>query len=535
MLNRSCILFVPDIHELITIKIPDHFAVVLLQNERQKTELLPSAEAQFFVDGGMNFGQYLKNQIMKILFLLLCCISLQAQDFNGNILAAQDGKIVFEHAYGYADFPSHTRNTLDSRFNLASVSKVFTSTAILQLMEKGKLRLDDTFQSYFPDFPFPEITVRHLLCHQSGLPDLELFEDLVKQYPDTVVNSHTVYEQIKKYNTQLNFKPGAGFKYCNNGYILLSLLVEELSGQSFGAYLQRYIFRPARMKHTMLQGPGQVSKHAYASFGVDTFSRVSELKRYKYTDYNNGMAIGASDIITTVGDMLLFDQAFFGCKLLTAASIQLALKPVHTEKQMDTMEGDGTGYYCMGWEMFDQPFYGRGVGHGGFKFGLATFYYHNLDKNQTIIGFDNTAGRSFGKVVTNALHVLNNQPELVIDTKKSLARVYTTTLVRKGADAAANELTTLKNDSAHYYLSEREMNRAGYEMLYDLKKPELAVEIFRLNCLMFPHSYNTYDSYGEALNKVGKKKEAIEQYERSIQLNPKNEGGIKALAEIKGS
>lgn len=471
---------------------------------------------------------------MRLLFLLLCCVSLQAQDFNGNILAAQDGKVVFAKAAGFADFPSHKRNTLDSRFNLASVSKVFTSTAVLQLMERGKLRLDDPFQSYFPDFPFPEITIRHLLCHQSGLPDLELFEDLVKKYPDTVVNSHTVLEQLKIYYKPLHFVPGGDFEYCNNGYILLSMLVEEVSGQSFGAYLQKYIFRPARMKHTVLQGPGQVSKHAYASFAVDTFSRVSELKRYKYTDYNNGAAIGASDIITTVDDMLRFDQAFFGCKLLKAASIQLALKPVHTDKRMDTMEGEGTGYYCMGWEMFDQPFYGRGVGHGGFKFGLATFYYHNLDKNQTIIAFDNTAGSSFGKVVTNALRDLNKQPLLEIHPRKSLARVYTTMLVQKGADKAANELATLKNDSAHYYLSEWEMNRAGYEMLYDLKKPELAVEIFRLNCLLFPLSYNTYDSYGEALNKVGKKKEAIAQYEHSIQLNPKNEGGIKALAEIKG-
>lgn len=472
---------------------------------------------------------------MKLLFLLLCCISLQAQDFNGNILAAQDGKVLYAKASGYADFPSRKPNTLDSRFNLASVSKVFTSTAILQLMERGKLRLDDTFQSYFPDFPSPEITIRHLLCHQSGLPDLELFEDLVKKYPDTIINSHTVYDQIKNYYKPLHFVPGGGFEYCNNGYILLSLLVEEISGQSFGTYLQKNIFRPARMRHTMLQGPGQVSKHMYASFATDTFSRVSELKRYKYTDYNNGAAIGASDIITTVDDMLLFDQAFFGCKLLKAASIQLALKPVHTEKHMDTMEGDGTGYYCMGWEMFDQPFYGRGVGHGGFKFGLATFYYHNLDKNQTIIAFDNTAGRSFGKVVTNALHVLNDQPPLEMHTKRSLARVYTTTLVHKGADEAAHELTTLKSDSANYYLSEWEMNRAGYEMLYDLKKPELAVEIFRLNCLLFPLSYNTYDSYGEALNKVGKKKEAIEQYEHALQLNPQNKESIKALAEIKGS
>lgn len=476
--------------------------------------------------------------------LLISCLSLSAQDFqllNGNILMAKNGKVVYSLSYGYADFPSRTPNSSETPFNLASISKTFTATAILQLMEKGKLKLEDPFQKYFPDFPYPDITVKHLLTHTSGLPDLELFEPLIKAYPDTIVSSHILIDQLKASHQVLASKPGDAFRYCNNGFVLLSLLVEKLSQQPFDVYLKEHIFRPAHMNETFLYDPTQkkfptqVSKHAYESFAIDTFSRVSDLKKYRYTDYNNDAATGASNIITTVHDMLLFDKAFFGYKLLTPASVEMALTPVKgsTEKVMDTMQGDGEGSYGMGWELFNQPGYGKGAGHGGFKFGLATFYYHNLDKNQTIVGFDNTAGPSFGTVVTNALRVLNNEPPIQHDFKKSLVRIYVSTLVREGTDAAATRLTLLKTDTAHYYLSEQEMNRAGYEQLYDYYRIDAALEIFKLNCLLFPLSFNTYDSYGEALNKAGKKKEAIALYERSILINPNNKDGIKELSKIK--
>ncbi|WP_343669114.1 serine hydrolase [Chitinophaga sp.] len=476
--------------------------------------------------------------------LLCSCLSLSAQDFqmlNGNILMAQNGKVASRLSYGYADIPSHTPNTIETPFNLASISKIFTATAILQLMEKGKLKLDDSFQQYFPDFPYPNVTIKHLLTHTSGLPDLELFESLIKQYPDTIISSHIVIDQLKTAKWPLAFKPGDQFRYCNNGFVLLSLLVEQISDEPFEKYLQDHIFNRAHMYETFVYDPTknelptQVTKHAYASFAIDTLSRTSDVARYRYTDYNNDAATGASNIITTVNDMLLFDRAFFGYKLLKPATVALALTPVKgsTNKVMDTMQGEGESAHGMGWELFDQPGYGKGAGHGGFKFGLATFYYHNLDKNQTIIAFDNTAAPSFGAIVTNALRILNNKAPKPIDNKKSLARIYVTTLVKEGADAAATQLSLLKTDTVHYYLSEWEMNRAGYEQLYDYYRIDAALEIFKLNCLLFPLSSNTYDSYGEALNKAGKKKEAIALYERSILINPNNKDGIKALNQIK--
>ncbi|SFW85659.1 serine hydrolase domain-containing protein [Chitinophaga sancti] len=488
-------------------------------------------------------------KFILITAFLFSCLSLCAQDFqllNGNILMAKNGKVVHRLSYGYADFPSRTPNNIETPYNLASISKTFTATAILQLMEKGKLKLDDPFQQYFPEFPFPDITIKHLLSHTSGLPDLELFEPLIRQYPDTIVSSHILIGQLIASHCIPAFKPGDEFRYCNNGFVLLSLLVEKISQQSFEEYLQDHIFRPAHMYASFLYDPtgnkfpAQVSKHVYESFAIDTLSRVRDLKRYRYTDYNNDAATGASNIITTVQDMLLFDKAFFGFKLLKPATVQLAITPVklnngtyHTEKVMDTMEGEGEGSYGLGWELFDQPAYGKGVGHGGFKFGLATFYYHNLDNNQTIIAFDNTAAPSFGAVVTNAQRIMNDQEPITRDYKKSLARIYVTTLIKEGTDAAATQLTLLQTDTAHYYLSELEMNKAGYEQLYDYYRIDAALEIFKLNCLLFPRSFNTYDSYGEALNKAGKKKEAIALYERSILINPGNEGGIKELSKIK--
>src|SRR5215213_5093751 len=103
---------------------------------------------------------------------------------NGNVLVTQDGRVVYERSFGFADIAGRIPNTPDSKFQTASVAKVFTSTAVLQLQEKGKLKLEDTVVKHLPDFPFPTITLRHLLSHTSGLPDLEMYELLVKQNPD---------------------------------------------------------------------------------------------------------------------------------------------------------------------------------------------------------------------------------------------------------------------------------------------------------------------------------------------------------------
>lgn len=119
-------------------------------------------------------------------------------EINGRALIAENGKVVYEKSFGYADVEARKLNTKDTEFQLASIAKTFTAIAVLQLKEKGKLGLDDKFVKHFPDFPYPEITIRHLLSHTSGLPDYELFDKLIKENPDRVFENKDIIPAMKQ-------------------------------------------------------------------------------------------------------------------------------------------------------------------------------------------------------------------------------------------------------------------------------------------------------------------------------------------------
>ncbi|MCF0074967.1 beta-lactamase family protein [Dyadobacter sp. CY261] len=469
---------------------------------------------------------------------------------NGNILVAENGRAVVNFSSGYADFRTQKPNTPTSHFNLASISKVITATAVLQLRDKGKFSLDDAVIQYLPDFPYNDIKIRHLLTHTSGLPDLELFEALVKNYPDTIITNRNVLPELRSWKRALYFKPGDEFRYCNTEYNVLALLVEKAGGMPFQAYLAKYIFAPAGMKDTYLTGPAnqkadilvaqpQMKPHP----GYDsTFVAVDSIKRFRYLTYNNSGTIGQGGVMSTTTDMLRFDQAYFNGKLLKASTMQEAMTPVklnngtvHYADRMDTMDGEGKMAYGLGWEIFEQANFGKSVGHGGFKFGLATFYLHNLAKNQTIIGFDNTAGSEFGRFITSALSLLNNKPPMVFRTSRSLVTLYGMSLVKAGADHAAAVFNANKANTTAYYLSEGEMNDLGYNLFYMTSMPghrDMALEVFKLATFIFPNSYNTYDSYGQLLKDSGKKQDAILMYKKSIELNPDNQDGKRVLSQL---
>jgi CubicO group peptidase (beta-lactamase class C family) len=505
---------------------------------------------------------------LRFYFLLLLCLLpalIQAQpktiqtyfddlgrrgQHNGNFLVADQGRVVINFSSGYANFSTKTLNSTGSHFNLASISKVITATAILQMRDRAKLQLDEPVAQYLPGFPFKDITIRHLLTHTSGLPDLELFEDLVKQFPDTIITNRDILPELIKWKRGLYFKPGDDFRYCNTEYNVLALLVEKTSGMAFTAYLKKYIFGPAGMGDTYLSIPSIKQKKGGLTAqpqmklhpGYDsTFTAVDSTTRYKYLTYNNSGTLGQGSVMSTTADMLEFDDAYFNGKLLAATTINEAMTPLKLNngttpnQHMDTMDGEGSMTFGLGWEIFEQPLYGKSVGHGGFKFGLATFYLHNLEKNQTIIGFDNTAGSEFGRFIASVLALLNGGQPMVFRTSKSLVTLYGTALVKQGADHAAAVFNSEKANKTGYYLNEGEMNDLGYNLYYMSAfegHKEMGLEVFKMATFIFADSYNTYDSYGQLLKDMGKTDDAIMMYQKSILLNPENEDGKRVLDEL---
>ncbi|MCC6287970.1 MAG: serine hydrolase [Chitinophagaceae bacterium] len=461
---------------------------------------------------------------------------------NGNVLVAEKGLPIYQKSFGFSNFKTRALNNENSGFSLASVSKIFTSTAILQLKEKGNLKLDDLVTKYFPDFPYSEITIRHLLTHTSGLPEIEIFRQQVKENPNRVFTNKDFLPTLKKINQPLSFKPNDKYQYTNANYILLALLVEKISGLTFQEYLQKNIFSPAKMTSTYFQkditqmeNKNRVVDYDYPFLFSAEPENVDSVKKYKVRMLNLSGFVGNGNIISTTGDMLKFDQALYTSKLITQASLTEAFTPnkLNNGQLTQTVFGGEKASYGLGWFIASDSSKGKIVGHTGGVPGALSILVRNIDKKQTVILFDNTFSKSLHQNGLNAMNILNNKPVSI--SKQSLTQTYGSTLVEKGVDAAFIKFQELRDDSLHYYLSEEDMNDLGLQLLYGPVfngHNELALEVLKQNTLLFPNGFNTYDSYGEALAKVGKKNEAIFMYRKSLKLNPGNEGGKKMLEEL---
>lgn len=464
------------------------------------------------------------------------------QQFSGNVLVIENNKIVYEKSVGFADYPNQIRNTSSIRFPIASISKLFTATAILQLKEKGSLTISDAVVKYLPAFPYPDITIRHLLSHTSGLPPYNAFFDKVRAAnPDKVFTNSDFLPGLAANQQPLIYQPGDKGNYDNINYLVLALIVEKVSGISYKDYIERNILQPAGMKQTILLPlPEQFNRtdiqnfafphvylHPYDSLPIKSNS-IPYVKEYWHAYGFTGFG----DYVSTTRDLWKFDQALYKHVLLQQQTLNEAFVPVKLNN------GDNNpGEFGLGWEMEKDSSLGKLVYHSGAAMGLSSNILRNVSRHQTVIIFDN-AHFNAHENATNLMLLLNGRK--VDLPKKSIAKVYGSVLLHKGAAAANEILETLKQDTAHYFLTEDEMNSLGYDFMgnsnpYHLPEshffPE-AVETLKTNVTLFPNSWNAYDSYAEALMAAGQKSEAIKMYKKSIELNPANENGKKMLQKL---
>jgi CubicO group peptidase (beta-lactamase class C family) len=471
------------------------------------------------------------------------CKTLQQYgQINGGVLVARQGNILYKKSFGMSDFENKTFNDDKTGFTLASVSKILTSTAILQLRDKHKLRLDDPVVKYIHDFPYPGITIRNLLSHTSGLPDYELYEKQINNNPDKVFTNEDILPSLKMWKKPLRFSPGEKWDYSNTNFCLLALLTEKVSGMSFQKYLQKYIFNPAQMSATYFatdlahaNDKRRAINYEYPYLYSDRLQNVDSIKAYRWRTYNAMGFVGQGNIITTTEDMLKFDNMLYSGKILKLSTLNEAFLPTKLKngKIAEVSTGIGKASYGLGWFILADTGAGKIVWHTGGQPGALSVFIRNITKKQTVIMFDNAFNRSLYGNGFNIIAILNNKP--VIFRKESLTRKYSHFLINDGVDAAFCKFQSLKADSAHYYLSEDDMNELGLQLLYAAtfkNHNELSLEVLKLNTLFFSDSFNTYDSYGEALAKNKKTEDAIFMYEKSIKLNPANESGKQALKQL---
>lgn len=252
--------------------------------------------------------------------------------FSGAVMVVRDGKLLLSKGYGMANEAQHIPNTPQTPFRLASVTKQFTAVAILILQNQGKLNIHDPICTYLPECPlaWQDITIRHLLNHTSGIPDYTMFDS----FEHTEMMTTSPNELIARFiNEPLVFLPGQGYAYSNSGYVLLGVIIEEASGQTYENFIQTHIFEPLNMTSSgydhstgMLQdvATGYITGTQEASF------------------LNVSTLYSAGALYSTVEDLYRWDQSFYTEKLLPRALIEEMYTPT------DTGEGYGSGY---GWKI----------------------------------------------------------------------------------------------------------------------------------------------------------------------------------------
>jgi CubicO group peptidase (beta-lactamase class C family) len=328
-----------------------------------------------------------------------------APDFSGVVLVADKGKPVYHKAFGYRNFETKEPNDTTTIFELASVSKQFTAAIIQMLHEEGALAYDDAMDNYLKGIPYPNITIRHLLTHTSGLPD---YQAIMDEHWDKskVANNNTIIEYLIKHHPPKSFEPGEKYEYSNTGYVLLASIAEMASGRDFIDLCREAIFKPLWMTSTNIRTLSE--KAAIINFALGHIY-VKEKQRYiradsfpssNYTIWL-GNRKGPGRISSTTSDLLKWDQALYTEKIISDSSKQQAFSPMR-------LKNDSLSYYGFGWDLSTHPMVGKTVSHTGDNPGYKTVIVRFVEKNKTIIMLSNNAHKDF-KTLTNALITLLNE------------------------------------------------------------------------------------------------------------------------------
>ena len=298
--------------------------------------------------------------------------SLVAPQFNGNrpgisLLIAQKGKIVYEKAYGSANMELNVPVATGMIFDLGSITKQFTAAAILQLMEKGKLSLNDSLQKYIPDYPSKDytITIENLLTHTSGIPD---YMRMSYKGPFMERSDYTPKEVIDLFKKEpLEFEPGTQFKYSNSGYFLLGYIIQVITGENYEKYIQENILDPLLLTHTFYNKPNAIIPDHVSGY-------IKETKDYEKSNFwSPTIAYSAGGLASNVEDVFKWHQSLYAYKILKKTTLEKAFTPYLLK------DGTATGY-GYGWYITTTNGI-KSIGHGGAITGFLTneAYYPNED------------------------------------------------------------------------------------------------------------------------------------------------------------
>ncbi|MHB1923054.1 MAG: serine hydrolase domain-containing protein [Chitinophagaceae bacterium] len=319
--------------------------------------------------------------------------------FNGSMLVAKKGVIVFEKYEGYTNLKKKIPINENTTFQLASTSKPFTAMAILWLQQKGKLNINDPIQKYIPKFPYQGITLKMLMSHRSGLPNYLYFCDSLWPDKSNLMTNQQVIDLMIKYHPKINYLPNTHFEYCNTNFCILAYVVEKVSGEKFGTFLKNIFFKPLGMKHTFVYYPFHplmpTQSVSYNDRGIPTPNVCSD------------GVVGDKNVYSTVRDLLKWDRALYSGKLFTQQTLDAAFTPYSNEHP-------GIKNYGLGWRLLVYPDGEKIVYHNGWWHGNTSVFYRFIKDSTTLIILSNRFNREVYQVqpIWKILHEFDGAPAL---------------------------------------------------------------------------------------------------------------------------
>jgi CubicO group peptidase (beta-lactamase class C family) len=449
--------------------------------------------------------------------------AMKDHDIPGFVMAVvADGKTVYTLTRGVRSLDGEEALHERSLFHMASVTKPFVATAIMQLVEAGKVDLDQPVQRYLPYFRLKDprgasITVRQMLSHTSGMPDVNDYEW------EKAVDDEGALERFVRSLTdrELVAAPGERFQYSNMAFEVLGDLIAKVSGETFEGYVRAHIFAPLGMKDsTLLRSEANPKLTTSPHVLGDRLSPIVS-PVYPY----NRMHAPSSTLHSNLVDMSRWALANLrrgeldGRRILQASTYDVMWKPTGDPKRpvaISWFQGERGGH--------------RTISHGGGDTGYRSNLLLLSDDGIAVvmmINFDSIPGAEIRDAATDV--VLGVAPKRV---PKSLGRTLGRTILDDGAGAAVKQYRELKTAAPEDYdFGEGVLNSLGYWLLRHDRTAD-AVEIFKLNVDAYPDRPNPHDSLGEVYRKLGQRDLALASYRKALELEPTSDSAKEAIKEL---
>ena len=310
-------------------------------------------------------------------------------DMSGGVLVAHGDNILLEKYKGFGRENNQMPINKDTPLHLASISKPITAMAVLKLVEAKKIKLEQKVKSIFPNFPYPDVTIQHLLTHRSGLPKYEHFleENDIKPKNQYFTNQE-IFDLVAKHKPELARQTDMGFMYNNFNYAILALIIEKITGKTYPEAMKEMVFEPLKMKNTFVFEEKHINS-ASQSF----YQRSSRL--YPLNEYD--LVYGDKNIYTTPRDLFNFSKAMFSKDFLPKELMEKVFEPYSNEKK-------GVNNYGLGFRLkvFDE---GKKLTyHNGWWHGSNTVFIHLRESKTTIIALSNKYSRKiYGTMLLSTL------------------------------------------------------------------------------------------------------------------------------------